>query len=174
MYVVGCRASEWLCMTFVRVCACRCVRAIFFRNKDLPASPAALLFLEFVCACLYTEVRDYARVSVCACSERLRNRAFTNHLSRVNSAATRCNTLQHTATHCNTLQHTATHCNTLQHTATHCVRPAPLHSQQRYNKLQHTATHCNTQQHTTRHYKTLRHTVCAKRVLCSVVVFVEV
>ena len=36
------------------------------------------------------------------------------------TAATHCNTLQHTATHCNTLQHTATHCNTLQHTATHC------------------------------------------------------
>jgi len=158
MYVVGCRASEWLCMTFVRVCACRCVRAIFFRNKDLPASPAALLFLEFVCACLYTEVRDYARVSVCACSERLRNRAFTNHLSRVNSAATRCNTLQHTATHCNTLQHTATHCNTLQHTATHCNTLCTSRTSPQPTAIQQTATHCNTLQHTTTHNQTLQDT----------------
>ena len=145
-------------MTFVRVCACRCVRAIFFRNKDLPASPAALLFLEFVCACLYTEVRDYARVSVCACSERLRNRAFTNHLSRVNSAATRCNTLQHTATHCNTLQHTATHCNTLQHTATHCNTLCTSRTSPQPTAIQQTATHCNTLQHTTTHNQTLQDT----------------
>jgi len=74
------------------------------------------------------------------------------------SAATHCNTLQHTTTHCNTLQHTvhtrghsltyplqhtATHCNTLQHTATHC------------NTLQHTATHCNALQHTATHCNTL-------------------
>ena len=86
------------------------------------------------------------------------------------SAATRCNTLQHTATRCNTLQHscvgnvqraakirtilqhTATRCNTLQHAATRCntlqnrYQRYPMHHRYshdtatRRNMLQHTAT----------------------------------
>ena len=104
--------------------------------------------------------------------------------TRMCSAATHCNTLQHTASYCSTLQHrtllegyqlhfaslvcvllshNATHCNTLQHAAT------------RYNILQHNATQnparglptplrlirmcsaatqCNTMQHTVTHCKT--------------------
>ena len=93
------------------------------------------------------------------------------------SAATHCNTLQHTATqqhtawtvaccidirsrytlqhaakHCNTLQHTTTHCHTQPHTATHC------------NTLQHTVTHCNTLQNTATHCKILQHRSEERRV----------
>ena len=55
------------------------------------------------------------------------------------TAATHCNTLQHTATHCNTLQHTATHCNTLQHTASHCT--TLLHTVPQCTTLHHIETH---------------------------------
>jgi len=62
--------------------------------------------------------------------------------SRRLSAATHCNTLQHTAT----LQATATYYKTMQHTTTPC------------NTLQQIATHCNTLQHTAAYYKTMQHT----------------
>jgi len=65
--------------------------------------------------------------------------SFYLFASRELSAATHCNTLQHTATHCNTLQRTATHC-TAPLTRTViivCLPPATW-------ALQHTATYCNT------------------------------
>jgi len=82
------------------------------------------------------------------------------------TAATHCNTLQHTATHCN-MQHTAIcalrrsldgscYYNTLQHTATRNTLRYVLYSMilsggipaAHCNTLQHTAT-CNTLQHAT-------------------------
>ena len=64
------------------------------------------------------------------------------------SAATHCNTLQHTATHCNTLQHTATHCIALHRTAIHCNT---LTHVWRISVLQHTATRCIALQHAATH-----------------------
>jgi len=91
-------------------------------------------------------------VCVCVSNEAWQLIEFRN-CDRLISAATLCNTLQHTAAQCNTLLIESTHrsrpnsrYNILQHTATYC------------NTLQHTATHCNTLQHTATNVYT--HTVC--------------
>ena len=70
------------------------------------------------------------------------------------TAATHCNTLQHTALHrtvaqCITLQLTAMHCATLHHTEMPCnTMQHPATSCSTLDTLQHAATHCNTLQHT--------------------------
>ena len=63
------------------------------------------------------------------------------------------------ATHCNSLQHTATHRNTLQH-----CRLRRCHQATR--RPQHTAAHRNTPQHTTTHHNTQRRRPCRCQHFC--------
>jgi len=81
------------------------------------------------------------------------------------TAATHCNTLQHTSKHWNTPPHTAMHCIPLQHTWSACLSFTLPHAATHYNKathspLQHTATHCRTLQRTTTKQHTLHRVIC--------------
>ena len=95
-----------------------------------------------VCCSVLQSVAGCCRANDEECSALARVAGNAQGL-RLQHAATRYNTLQHTAMHritsstqsdklekmlglnledtdCNTLQHTTTHCNTMQHNATHC------------------------------------------------------
>ena len=68
------------------------------------------------------------------------------HRTKLQHAATRCDTLQHAVPHRIKLQHTATRCNTLQYIATRCTTS------------QQATTCCNMLQHITTSRNTLRNT----------------
>jgi len=108
----------------------------------------------YVCACVHACVYTPACGSHCNTLQQ----PATTHCSLliVATAATHCNTLQHTATHCNTLQYTAAHCNALRHAVSHCNYSLQPNQVATHRTSQLTATHCNSQ-HTATHCNTLQH-----------------